>query len=157
MTNAINFSRSGGIVAVSARVQGQHVLLEVADGGIGIAPDDLTRIGSPFFQVQNRSARTPDGAGLGLSIVKALVDLHGGELEAQSRLGEGTRMVVRLPLDCTCAADLRTPVPIACGIRGDDPKGLGAGIPASRLAADPSVPQPGGINSDLLFPVQMRA
>jgi two-component system, cell cycle sensor histidine kinase DivJ len=157
MTNAINFSHPGGIVAVSTRVEGQHVLLEVADGGIGIAPDDLTRIGSPFFQVRNRSGRTQDGAGLGLSIVKALVDLHGGELKAQSRLGEGTRVVVRLPLDCTCAADLRPPVPIAGGIRGDGQKGSCAGSPASRL--DPSVPQPDGMNStaDLVFPVQMRA
>jgi two-component system, cell cycle sensor histidine kinase DivJ len=155
MTNAVNFSHPGGIVAVSARAEGQHVLLEVADGGIGIAPDDLTRIGSPFFQVRNRSGRMQDGAGLGLSIVKALVDLHGGELKAQSRLGEGTRMVVRLPLDCTCAADLRPPVPIASGIRGDGQKG----VPASRLTADQSTPQPDGMNStaDPLFPVQMRA
>ncbi len=157
MTNAVNFSHPGGIVAVSASVEGQHVLLEVADGGIGIAPDDLTRIGSPFFRVQSRSYRTQDGAGLGLSIVKALVDLHGGELEAHSRLGEGTRMVVRLPLDSTCA-DLRPPVPIGSGIRGDSQKGLCAGLPASRLTVDQSGPQPDGMNStDLLFPVQMRA
>jgi two-component system, cell cycle sensor histidine kinase DivJ len=158
MTNAINFSHPGGIVAVSASVEGQHVLLEVADGGIGIAPDDLTRIGSPFFQVQGRSYRRQDGAGLGLSIVKALVDLHGGELQAHSRLGEGTRMVVRLPLDCTCA-ELRPPVPIASGSRGDSQKGLAAGLPTSRLTADPSVPQPDAMNStaDLVFPVQMRA
>jgi two-component system, cell cycle sensor histidine kinase DivJ len=154
MSNAVNFSHPGGIVAVSVRGEDQHVLLEVADGGIGIAPDDLTRIGSPFFQVRNRPGRTQDGAGLGLSIVKALVDLHGGELKAHSRLGEGTRMVVRLPLDCTCAADLRPPVSIAGGIRG-----VCAGLPASRLAADPSAPQPDGMDStaDLLAPVQMRA
>jgi two-component system, cell cycle sensor histidine kinase DivJ len=157
MTNAINFSHPGGIVAVSARAEDQHVLLEVADGGIGIAPDDLTRVGSPYFQVRNRSGRTQDGAGLGLSIVKALVDLHGGELKTQSRLGEGTRMVVRLPLDCTCAADLRPPVPIAGTIRGDGHKG--PALPASRLAADPSVSAPDAMNSsaDLVFPVQMRA
>jgi cell cycle sensor histidine kinase DivJ len=159
MTNAINFSHPGGIVAVSVRGESQHVLLEVADGGIGIAPDDLTRIGRPFFQVRNRSGCAQDGAGLGLSIVKALVDLHGGELKAQSRLGEGTRMVVRLPLDCTCAADLRPAVPIASGIRGDSQKGLCAGLPVSRLAADPSIPQPDEMSStaDLPFPVQMRA
>jgi two-component system, cell cycle sensor histidine kinase DivJ len=154
MTNAINFSHPGGIVAIGARVEGQHALLEVTDGGIGIAPDDLTRIGSPFFQVQSRSYRAQDGAGLGLSIVKALVDLHGGELQAHSRLGEGTRMVVRLPLDCTCA-ELRPPVPIASAIRSDSQKGLSAGLPASRLTAEASAPQPDGMNS--AFPVQMRA
>jgi cell cycle sensor histidine kinase DivJ len=159
VTNAINFSHPGGIVAVSASVEGQHVLLEVADGGIGIGPDDLTRLGSPFFQVQSRPGRKRDGAGLGLSIVKALVDLHGGELAAESRLGEGTRMVVRLPLDCTCATDIRPAVPIAGVIRGDSQKGVCAALPASRLTADPSLPQPDGMNAtaDLLSPVQMRA
>ncbi len=142
ITNAIKFSDRGGIVAVSAGVDGQHVLLEVADTGIGIAPDDVTRIGNPFFQVQGRCGRKHDGAGLGLSIVKGLADLHGGELKAESGPGEGTRMVVRLPLDCECPATSRRPIPIASGIRDD-----------------PSPPQPGGMNSpaNLPLPVQRRA
>ncbi len=159
ITNAIKFSDRGGTVAVSARVDGQHVLLEVADTGIGIAPDDLTRIGNPFFQVQGRCGRKNDGAGLGLSIVKRLVDLHGGELKVQSGPGEGTRMAVRLPLDCEIAATSRRPIPIASGIRGDIPKGPWDGLPTSGHAVDPSPPPPGGINppANHPLPVQRRA
>jgi len=60
----------------------------------------LPRIGDPFFQARSSYDRRHDGIGLGLSIVKGLVALHGGELEIASRLGEGTRVTVRLPLDC---------------------------------------------------------
>src|SRR5712671_210229 len=159
ITNAIKFSDRGGIVAVSAGVDGQHVLLEVADTGIGIAPDDLTRVGKPFFQVQDRCGRKHDGAGLGLSIVKGLVDLHGGELKAESGPGVGTRIVVRLPLDCECPATSRRPIPIASGIRGDIPKRPWDGLPTSGDAADPSPHQPGGMNSaaNPPLPVQRRA
>jgi two-component system, cell cycle sensor histidine kinase DivJ len=159
ITNAIKFSNRGGTVAVSARVDGQRVCLEVADTGIGIAPDDLTCIGDPFFQVQGRGGHKNDGAGLGLSIVKGLVDLHGGEFKTESGPGEGTRMVVRLPLDGEGAAGSRRPIPIASGIRGDIPKGPRDGLPAAGHAADPSSPPPGGMNSpvNLPLPVQRRA
>jgi cell cycle sensor histidine kinase DivJ len=159
VTNAIKFSDPGGTVTVSAGVDGEQVWLEVADTGIGIAPDDLARIGNPFFQVQGRTGRKRDGAGLGLSIVKGLVDLHGGELKAASGPGEGTRMVVRLPLDCECAAASRRPVPIANGIRDDIPNALSERPATSGHAADPSALQPGGMNSpaSFPFPVQRRA
>jgi two-component system, cell cycle sensor histidine kinase DivJ len=159
VTNAIKFSDPGGTVAVSAGVDGEQVWLEVADTGIGIAPDDLARIGNPFFQVQGRNGRKRDGAGLGLSIVKGLVALHGGELKAASGPGEGTRMVVRLPLDCECAAASRGPVLIANGIREDIPNALSERPATSGHAADPSALQPGGMNSpaSFPFPVQRRA
>jgi two-component system, cell cycle sensor histidine kinase DivJ len=157
ITNAIKFSNPGGTVAVSAGVDGEHVWLEVADTGIGIAPHDLTRIGNPFFQVQGRYGRKHDGAGLGLSIVKGLIDLHGGELKAESGPGAGTRMVVRLPLDCERAGTSRRPIPIASAIRDDIP--LSEGPPTSGHAGHPSSLQPGGVNSPASFPlpVQRRA
>ena len=68
--------------------------------GIGIAPEHVGRLGDAFFQVRSSYARTHNGAGLGLSIVKGLVKLHGGEVVVRSRVGEGTRVMVRLPLDC---------------------------------------------------------
>jgi hypothetical protein len=159
ITNAIKFSNPGGTVAISAGVDGEHLWLEVADTGIGIAPHDLTRIGNPFFQVQGRFGCKHDGAGLGLSIVKGLIDLHGGELKAESGPGEGTRMVVRLPLDCERAAASRRPTPIANAIRDDIPNRLSEGPSTSGHAADPSPPQPGGMNSPASFPllVQRRA
>src|SRR5215831_11219473 len=134
IANAIKFSDRGGTVAVSAGVDGEDVVLEVADTGIGIALDDLGRIGTPFLQLHGKCGRRRDGAGLGLSIVKALVDLHGGELKAESRPGEGTRMVVRLPL--RCAAKLRRPIPIATGIRDERPNGPWDGLPTPSHAPD---------------------
>ncbi len=107
ISNAIKFTDRGGTVTVSATLEGQHILLLVEDTGIGIAADDLARIGDPFFQARGTYSRRHDGTGLGLSIVKGLVKLHGGDLEIRSRPGEGTRMTVRLPLDCESAVGTR--------------------------------------------------
>jgi cell cycle sensor histidine kinase DivJ len=75
----------------------------------------LTRVGEPYFQAGNSYDRRHGGTGLGLSIVNGLVHLHGGEIAIRSRLGEGTRVTVRLPIDCERArlaqsADDRQPV-----------------------------------------------
>jgi cell cycle sensor histidine kinase DivJ len=97
ISNAIKFTEHGGTVSVAARIDGAQIVLTVEDTGIGIAADDLARIGDPFYQARGNYARRHDGTGLGLSIVKGLVGLHGGELEISSRPGHGTRIVVRLP------------------------------------------------------------
>jgi cell cycle sensor histidine kinase DivJ len=98
VVNAIKFTERGGRVTVSAAVEGTRLLLRVADNGVGIAPDDLKRIGAPFFQAGNTYQRRHEGTGLGLSIVNSLVALHGGEIAVQSRLDEGTTVTVALPL-----------------------------------------------------------
>jgi cell cycle sensor histidine kinase DivJ len=72
----------------------------VEDNGVGISDEDLARVGEPYFQAGSSYDRRQGGTGLGLSIVKGLVRLHGGELAIRSRVGEGTRVTVRLPLDC---------------------------------------------------------
>jgi cell cycle sensor histidine kinase DivJ len=92
-------------------VSGSQLALRVSDTGIGIAPDDLKRIGAPFFQAGKTYQRRHEGTGLGLSIVKSLVALHLGELTVQSRLGEGTAVTVKLPLVYTPQAktsDMKT-------------------------------------------------
>ncbi len=98
VSNAIKFTERGGAVTVSADIRGAHLLLRVSDNGIGIATDDLKRIGSPFFQAGATYQRRHEGTGLGLSIVKNLVGLHAGELTVQSKLDEGTTVTVMLPL-----------------------------------------------------------
>ena len=98
VANAVKFTERGGQVTVTAAVSGSQLALRVSDTGIGIAPDDLKRIGAPFFQAGKTYQRRHEGTGLGLSIVKSLVALHLGELTVQSRLGEGTVVTVRLPL-----------------------------------------------------------
>jgi cell cycle sensor histidine kinase DivJ len=94
LSNAIKFTPPGGEVAVRAMTEGAAVLLIVADTGTGIAAEDLARLGKPYEQAASPGK---GGTGLGLSLVKALAGLHGGEAMLASVLGEGTAVTVRLP------------------------------------------------------------
>jgi cell cycle sensor histidine kinase DivJ len=98
LSNAIKFSERDGTVTVTAAVEGSRLLVRVIDDGVGIGAEDLKRIGDPFFQAGKTYQRRHEGTGLGLSIVKSLVALHGGEMTVHSRLGEGTTVVVALPV-----------------------------------------------------------
>jgi cell cycle sensor histidine kinase DivJ len=98
VSNAIKFTERGGTVTASAAVEGSRLLLRVTDTGVGIAADDLKRVGDPFFQAGKTYQRRHEGTGLGLSIVKSLVALHAGEMTVQSRVDEGTTVSVALPL-----------------------------------------------------------
>ncbi|WP_456734550.1 MULTISPECIES: ATP-binding protein [unclassified Bradyrhizobium] len=98
VANAVKFTERGGQVTVSASASASQLTLRISDTGVGIAPDDLKRIGAPFFQCGKTYERRHEGTGLGLSIVKSLVTLHLGELTVQSKLGEGTAITVKLPL-----------------------------------------------------------
>jgi cell cycle sensor histidine kinase DivJ len=107
LSNAIKFSNRGGKVVVSCTSERSELILKVADSGIGIAESDLKQIGSPFFQVRSSYDRPYEGTGLGLSVVKGLVDLHGGHFHVESRIGVGTQVTIRLPLD---GGDISVPV-----------------------------------------------
>jgi cell cycle sensor histidine kinase DivJ len=99
ISNAVKFTPRGGRVTVSARCDGPKLAVTVEDTGVGIGESDLPRLGEAFFQGRASYDRRHDGTGLGLSIVKGLVHLHGGEVDIKSRLGEGTRVTVRLPFE----------------------------------------------------------
>ena len=86
----------------------------VEDTGVGISEEDLARVGEPYFQARASYDRRHGGTGLGLSIVKGLVRLHGGEMDIRSRVGEGTRVTVCLPLDCERVAIRQAAVDQAC-------------------------------------------
>jgi two-component system, cell cycle sensor histidine kinase DivJ len=103
LSNAIRFSDHGGKVAIGVRADAAAIIFAVEDTGIGIDEGDLARLGEPYFQAGVSYDRRHGGTGLGLSIVKGLVQLHGGEIKIRSRPGEGTRVTVRLPLDCEAA------------------------------------------------------
>jgi cell cycle sensor histidine kinase DivJ len=103
LSNAIKFTDRGGTVTVSVVCEGAMLALAVEDTGVGIGSDDLPRLGDAFFQARASYDRRHDGTGLGLSIVKGLVDLHGGSLDFRSRLGIGTTVTVRLPIDGAAA------------------------------------------------------
>jgi len=98
VTNAIKFSHEGGRVEISARaVPGQGLEVTVADDGIGIDPTDIPRVLEAFEQVESSLSREHEGTGLGLPLVKAMIDSHGGELRLESALGVGTRATLVFP------------------------------------------------------------
>ena len=107
LSNAIRFTDRGGKVLVSARAEAAGIVFVVEDSGVGISDVDLERVGEPYFQAGAPYDRRHGGTGLGLSIVKGLVRLHGGEFSIRSRLGQGTRITVRLPLDCERARTVK--------------------------------------------------
>lgn len=90
ISNAVKFTPSGGKVTVRARPDPAGVAIEVADTGIGIAPEDVPKALEPFGQVGNTLTRTHEGTGLGLPLTKNLVELHGGSFEIASEPGRGT-------------------------------------------------------------------
>jgi cell cycle sensor histidine kinase DivJ len=100
ISNAIRFTDRGGKILVGARAEAAAITFVVEDNGVGISDTDLARVGEPYFQAGTAYDRRHGGTGLGLSIVKGLVRLHGGEFSIRSRVGEGTRITVSLPLDC---------------------------------------------------------
>lgn len=97
ISNAVKFTPRGGSVNVSVRAAGADFLIAIADTGIGIAESDLAQVGNPFFQAASSYDRPYEGTGLGLSVVKGLIELHGGTFEIKSKVGKGTRVSVRLP------------------------------------------------------------
>jgi len=95
LSNAVKFTPEGSVRLV-ARQRAQRLHLTVSDTGIGIAPDDLARLGKPFTQVKNEHASK--GTGLGLSLVKGLVEASGGSMSIESAPGAGTKVHVSLPV-----------------------------------------------------------
>jgi signal transduction histidine kinase len=98
VTNAVKFSQDGGEIAIICRADPMRGLtVTVADSGIGIAPEDLGRVVEAFEQVDNSLSRRHQGTGLGLPLVKAMIELHGGALELQSAPGVGTEATIVFP------------------------------------------------------------
>lgn len=97
--NAIKFTEPGGVVTTDVERSGDMLRFVVSDTGIGIPEDQIARIGEPFVQGQNSLSRNYEGTGLGLSLVKGLVALHGGHFSIVSRPGEGTRVTIELPAE----------------------------------------------------------
>ncbi|MGD0184376.1 MAG: PAS domain-containing sensor histidine kinase [Roseiarcus sp.] len=101
LSNAVKFTGPGGRVTVGADTVGDAMHIHVTDTGIGIPAEFLPRLGDPFFQVRADYDRGFEGAGLGLSLVRGLIGLHGGALRLESVAGVGTRVTARLPLVCS--------------------------------------------------------
>ncbi len=98
MDNALQYTPEGGNVTVRGRADGQHVILQVADTGVGVSAEDLPHIFERFYRADKarsrRSAVAGSGAGLGLAIVRGIVEEHGGTVAAESAIGKGTTITV---------------------------------------------------------------
>jgi signal transduction histidine kinase len=106
LSNAVKFTPKGGEIKIAGtRNPDGDVLLAVSDTGIGMTDNEAEIALERFGRVESLSRRGIDGAGLGLPLAKALVELHGGTLDLQSRPGEGTTVTVVLPSDCSAALD----------------------------------------------------
>jgi two-component system phosphate regulon sensor histidine kinase PhoR len=95
--NGIKYGHNGGKIDVSVRRDRQHIVIEVVDDGIGIAPEHLPRLTERFYRVSAKDSKDRGGTGLGLAIVKHIVNRHRGELRITSTLGKGSTFKVILP------------------------------------------------------------
>ena len=108
LSNAVKFTPEGGSVEVWLIADGTSVIFKVCDTGIGMSDDEVVVALEPFRQVDGGLGRRYEGTGLGLPLVRAFVELHGGSMEIASRKGAGTTVTVRLPLrPGPCAAALK--------------------------------------------------
>ena len=125
LTNAAKYTEPGGRIRLIAGREGNEAVLRIQDNGIGIAPDMLPHIFELFVQVDQAAARSQGGLGIGLTLVKNLVEMHGGIVEAHSAgLGTGSEFVVRLPIssqtpqeDSTAGPEQATRPPLSSGFR----------------------------------------
>lgn len=130
--NAIKYTHSGGVLVV-ARDRGTQVWVECYDTGIGIPPDQLTRIYDEFYQVDNPARDRSRGLGIGLAVVRRLAGLLGHPIEMQSRPGRGSRFRVVVP------AAPAAPEPAAARLQGDARFAAGHGMPRRVLLLDDEV------------------
>jgi PAS domain S-box-containing protein len=99
LTNAIKFTPPGGQIAIAVRIEDGSAVLSVRDTGIGIPAHELPRLGRPFEQVCGDPMLAKSGTGLGLALVRALVEKHGGAMRIESEEGTGTEVTVSFPLN----------------------------------------------------------
>jgi signal transduction histidine kinase len=98
ITNGVKYTHENGSVSVEARPQGEFVEIWVTDTGIGISKEDQERVFQRFTQVDSSATRSQGGTGLGLAITRELVELHGGTIRVQSKLGKGSSFIFTMPI-----------------------------------------------------------
>ena len=98
VNNAVKYSPEGGTITLSSRVDGRFVLISVSDSGIGIPPEEIGHVFERFRRVRSGAAQSIPGTGLGLTIVKQIVEMHGGKIWIESALGHGSAFHFTIPL-----------------------------------------------------------
>jgi signal transduction histidine kinase len=134
VANAIKFTGRGGSVSVDVAATPEGAWIEVTDTGVGIDPAELPHIFERFYRGSRANEARGSGSGLGLAIVRSIVDMHGGTVEVESRVGQGTRFVVTLPRDPRLVEG--TPAAEQAAV---------ASAAEARARPDGSVPRPAGV------------
>ena len=98
VNNAVKYSPEGGVVTISSRAEGGYALVTVADTGLGIPPDEISHVFERFRRVRSGAAQSIAGTGLGLTIVKQIVEMHGGKIWVESAVGHGSAFHFTIPL-----------------------------------------------------------
>jgi signal transduction histidine kinase len=98
VNNAIKYSPDGGTVTLSTRAEGGYALISVTDTGLGIPPDEIGHVFERFRRVRSGAAQSIPGTGLGLTIVKQIVEMHGGKIWVESAVGHGSAFHFTVPL-----------------------------------------------------------
>src|SRR5262249_15704174 len=98
LSNAVKFTPEGGRIGIKARQVDGSVEISVSDTGIGISPEDQAKIFEEFRQVGSDYANKTEGTGLGLTLAKKFVELHGGRIWVESEVGKGSRFIFTLPI-----------------------------------------------------------
>ncbi|HJQ81172.1 MAG TPA: PAS domain S-box protein [Lacipirellulaceae bacterium] len=130
LTNAAKYTEANGRIWLSAERNDGHVSLHIRDNGIGIAPDMLPHVFDLFVQLDEAATRSQGGLGIGLTLVKNLIEMHSGTVEAKSAgLGKGSEFIVRLPLSSVQR-------PIESGDDGDSQQGKGSSSGHRLLVVD---------------------
>jgi signal transduction histidine kinase len=97
--NSVKYTEQGGTIRVNNLLTDKEIKIEISDTGIGITKDDLNKIFDEFYRSKNAKAVELHGTGLGLPIVKNLIERYGGSIEIQSEIGEGTTVTVSFPIE----------------------------------------------------------
>jgi len=97
--NSIKFTPEGGSIKVELHPHGEQIVFRISDTGIGVSEEEQTRIFERFYKADKSRTRTNEGSGLGLSIVKKIVDLHHGTIDVESKIHSGTTFTVSLPVN----------------------------------------------------------
>jgi len=96
--NAVKYTPSGGVVSVGLDITEDTATIRVSDTGIGIAPADQVRLFEKFYRIKRRETGSIQGTGLGLALVRSIVERHGGRVWVESVLNEGSTFFIQLPL-----------------------------------------------------------